>query len=124
MSLNIREAEIENDQVWFLAEELKRSLASGRLENLIALGRKAHFQKLADGRLVIDDQNLRWRGGHAAVSNFCISAGMGSLIVNTARVRSVRFPAMIVPCIASTKPREIANPSPVPARTWSAFLAR
>ena len=34
------------------------------------------------------------------------------------------FAAEIVPCIASTKPREIASPSPVPARTWSVLRAR
>ena len=33
-------------------------------------------------------------------------------------------PALIVPCIASTKPREIARPRPVPGRTWSPFCAR
>ena len=51
-------------------------------------------------------------------------AGTGSLIVKTAPVRSVRFAAVIVPCMASTKPREIARPRPVPARTWSPFSAR
>ena len=47
--------------------------------------------------------------------------GTGSVIVNTAPGRSVRFAAVIVPPMASTKPREIASPSPVPARTWSPF---
>ena len=67
------------------------ALPVGRLENLIALRGQAHSQELTNGRLVIDDQNLRRRGGHAAVSNFCGSVGIGSLIVNTAPVRSVRF---------------------------------
>ena len=52
------------------------------------------------------------------------SAGIGSLIEKTAPGRSVRLPAAMVPCIASTKPREMASPRPVPARTWSPFCTR
>ena len=48
-------------------------------------------------------------------------AGSGMLMVKTAPGRSVRLPAAIVPPIASTKPRHIARPSPVPARTLSPF---
>ena len=49
---------------------------------------------------------------------------LGSLMVKTAPLRSVRLPAAIVPPIASTKPRQIARPRPVPARTLSPFRAR
>src|SRR5690348_13326549 len=103
MPLNIGKTEVEDNQVWFLAQESKRGLAGRRLKNFVALCGQAHFQELTDWRFVIDDQNLWRRGGHAAVSNFCDSVGIGSLIVNTAPVRSVRLPATIVPCMASTK---------------------
>ena len=59
-----------------------------------------------------------------AVSSCLGCAGIGSLIVKAAPVRSVRFVAVIVPSMASTKPREIASPRPVPARTRSPFCAR
>ena len=124
VSLNVRQAEIENDQVRLLVQELKRGLAVRRLKSLIALRRQSHPQELTNGRLVIDHQNLERGCGHAAVSNFRVSVGTGSVIVNIAPVRSVRFAATMVPFIASTKPRAIARPSPVPARTWSAFRAR
>src|ERR1019366_8244278 len=42
VSLNIRETEIENDQVRSLAQEFKGSFAVGRLENLITLCGQAH----------------------------------------------------------------------------------
>ena len=43
-----------------------------------------------------------------------VRCAIGSVIVNTAPRRSARFAATMVPCMASTKPREIASPSPVP----------
>ena len=52
------------------------------------------------------------------------AAGIGNRMVSTAPLRSVRLVAEIVPCMASTKPREIASPRPVPGRTWSPFWAR
>src|SRR6266849_5873095 len=58
---------------------------------------------------------------HAAVSSASDAAGIGSLMVSTAPFRSMRLVAEIVPCIASTKPRDIASPRPVPGRTWSPF---
>ena len=124
VALHIRQAEIENDQIRRLAEQLERGLAIGRFDNLIALRGQSHAQELADRRLVVDHQHAKRCGGHAATSSRCRSRGIGRLIVNTAPVRSVRFAATMVPCMASTKPREIASPSPVPARTWSAFCAR
>ena len=122
--LHVGQAEIENDQIGLLLEQLERGLAVGRFEDFIALRAQAHAQQLADRRLVVDDQDPERGGAHAAVSSRSAFAGIGSLIVNTAPVRSVRLAAVIVPCMASTKPREIARPSPVPARTWSPFCAR
>ncbi len=115
--LHVRQAEIEDDQVRLARRELERRLAVRRLEDLVALRAQPHPQQLADRRLVIDDQDAEWGGAHAALSTFLTAAGTGSVIVNTAPDRSVRFAAVMVPCMASTKPREIASPSPVPART-------
>ena len=116
-ALHIGQSEIENDQIGFLRQQLERRLAVRRLQDFVALRAQAHAQQLADGRLVIDHQNLERSRAHAAVSSCLVAGGTGSLIVNTAPGRSVRFAAVIVPCMASTKPREIARPSPVPART-------
>ena len=49
---------------------------------------------------------------------------VASSIVSIAPLRSVRLAAVIVPCMDSTKPREMASPRPVPAQTWSPFCAR
>src|ERR1700681_3700934 len=117
MALDIRQAEIENDQRGLLGQQFERSLAVGGFQNFVALGAEPHPQQLADRRLIVDDQDLDRRGVHAAVSSAADAAGIGSLMVSTAPLRSVRFAAEIVPCIASTKPREIASPSPVPGRT-------
>ena len=95
-----------------------------RFEDFVALAGQAHAQQFADRRLVVDHQDPERGGAHAAVSNWLGCAGIGSLMVNAAPVRSVRLVAVIVPFMASTKPREIASPRPVPARTRSPFCAR
>ena len=124
VALRIRQAEIENDQIRSFAKELERGFAVRRFEDLIAMRVEPHAQELADRRLVIDHQDAERGGVHAAASRRWRSRGIGRLMVKAAPVRSVRFAATMVPCIASTKPREIARPSPVPARTWSVFCAR
>ena len=53
------------------AEKFERGLAVGRFENLIAMRGKPHAQKLADRRLVVDDQDAKRRRAHAAASSFC-----------------------------------------------------
>ena len=53
----------------------------------------------------------------AARAASALDLAVGRVIVNTAPVRSLRFAAVIVPLRASTKPREMARPKPVPART-------
>src|SRR5258707_672587 len=123
-ALDVRQSEIENNQIRLLRQQLQGRLAVGSLQNFIALGGQPHAQELADRSLIIDNQNLGRSSIHAAVSSRWDGAGTGSLIVNTAPVRSVRFAAEIVPCMASMKPREIARPRPVPARTWSTLRAR
>src|SRR4029077_8830200 len=98
-------------------EQIECRLAVRRLDDLIALRGEAHAQQFADWWLVIDDQYADRSGAHAAASNFCRSRGIGRLMVKAAPLRSVRLAAAIVPCMASTKPREMARPRPVPART-------
>ena len=83
-ALHVRQAEIEDDEVGLLGEQFERDLAVRRFEHLVALGAKPHAQQLADGRLVVDDQNLQGSGAHAAVTRFRSAAGTGRLIVNTA----------------------------------------
>ena len=124
VALDIRQAEIENDQCRVLREQFQRQLAVGGFEDLIALRAKPHPQQLADRRFIVDDHDFYRRGVHAAVSSALEAAGIGRRMVSTAPLRSARFAAKILPCIASTNPREIASPSPVPGRTWSPFCAR
>ena len=53
----------------------------------------------------------------ATASRFSFAAeAIGSSTVNSAPDLSALLAALIVPPIASTKPRQIASPSPVPAR--------
>src|SRR5262249_50340564 len=116
-ALHVGEPEIENDQVGIARQQIERCLAIRRFQDLVALRAQSHAQQLTDGRLVIHDQNFEGSSAHAAVSSCALPGGIGSLIANMAPVRSVRFAAVMVPCMASTKPREIASPNPVPART-------
>src|SRR4051794_19558234 len=124
MALDIGQTEIENDQRRILRQQFERVPAIGSLEHVVALRAQPQPQQFADRRLVVNDQDSYWRGVHAAVSSACVPAGIGSRMVNTAPLRSARLAAKIVPCMASTKPREIASPRPVPARTWSPFCTR
>ena len=52
------------------------------------------------------------------------AAGIGSLMVSMAPLRSARLAASSLPPNASTKPRATASPNPVPAMRRSAALAR
>ncbi len=116
-ALDVRKAEVEDDQVGVLVQQLEPGFAVGGLQDVMPLRAQPHTQELADGRLIVDDQHTERRGGHAAVSSCRGSAGTGSVIVKTAPLRSVRLAALTVPCMASTKPREMARPRPVPAWT-------
>ena len=51
-------------------------------------------------------------------------SGIGRSMVMTAPDLSGRFAAAMVPPMASTNPRQIGRPSPVPARTRSPFRTR
>src|SRR4029450_14073924 len=100
-----------------MRQQCERGLAARRFQDFVALRAQPHSQQLADRRLVVDHEALERGSAHAAVSNCAARYGTGSLITKAAPVRSVRLAALMVPCMASTKPRERASPSPVPART-------
>ena len=85
-ALHIGQSKIENDQIGILRQQLERGLAVRRLQDFVALRAQAHAQQLADGRLVIDHQNLERGRAHAAVSSCLVAGGIGSLIVKTAPV--------------------------------------
>src|SRR5262249_26004445 len=123
-ALDVGEPEVENDEARLARQQLQRHLAVERLDHLVAVGAQSHAQELADGRLVVDDQDAQRGGAQAAVSRRAVCTGTGSRMVKTAPVRSVRLAAVMVPCIASTKPRDMASPRPVPASTWSPLCAR
>jgi hypothetical protein len=125
MTLHIGQAQIENDQIRpVLAQEFECHFAAGCFHDLVAVRRKPHAQQFTNRRFVIDNENPQRCGAHAAASSRCGSLAIGSLMVKTAPRRSERLAATMVPFIASTKPREIARPSPVPGRIWSAFGTR
>src|SRR5262245_12767185 len=123
--LHVRQPEIEDHQIrLLLLQQLKRDAPIWRFKDIIAVRAQAHPKQLANGRLIVNDKDLGRGSVHPAVSNRPGFVGIGSVMVNTAPLRSVRFAAVTVPCMASMKPREMARPSPVPARTWSAFCTR
>src|SRR5215469_5080850 len=126
VALHVGQAKIENDQIRrrLLAQEFKGHFATGCFHDLIAVCRKPDAQQLTNWRLVVDDKNPEGRGAHAAASSRSGSLAIGNLMVKTAPRRSDRLAARMVPFIASTKPREIARPSPVPGRIWSALGTR
>ena len=73
----------------------------------VVLGLERDAQRPQDGRLVVDDEDPGALHGLT-----------GSSTVNVAPPPGVGSTRMCPPC-ASTKPREIASPSPVPARrSW------
>jgi hypothetical protein len=58
VALNVRQAEVEDDQRRALREQVERHLAVARLQNVVALRVQPHPQQFADRRLVVDHQNL------------------------------------------------------------------
>ena len=102
----------ENDNVRMVLQQHECRLAVRCFDHLVALRGQPHPKQLADGRFIVNNEDLERCGGHAAVSKRRGSSGIGRQIVNTAPLRSGRLAATIVPCMASTKPREIARPRP------------
>ena len=108
---HVGQAEIEDDEVGqALAQPLARLAAVRRFDDLEALCAERGAQELADRRLVIDHQDAHGGRAHAAAS-IGLAAARACVIVNTAPERSVRLPAVMVPPIASTKPRQTPGPA-------------
>src|SRR6266478_10073304 len=63
-ALDVRQSEIENNQIRLLRQQLQGRLAVGSLQNFIALRCQPHAQELADRALVIDHKDLG-RSGHS-----------------------------------------------------------
>ena len=108
VTLDVRQSEIKNDQVRLLRQHLQRGFAIGRFQDFAALRGEPHAKELANRALIIDHKDLGRSGTHAAASIGSTDARTESMIVN-APTRSVQFTAGIVPCIDSTKSREIAR---------------
>src|SRR5262249_28612427 len=117
MPLHVRQAKIENNQIRRLrAQQFESHFAVGCFKSFIAMRRKPDAQQFANRRFVINDEKSERSRAHAAASSRCGSLAIGNLMVKAAPRPSGRLVAMMVPFIASTKPREIARPSPVPGR--------
>lgn len=127
-AVKIGQAEVEDDDFGLLRLDRRQSvLAVRRIEHLEAVGAEACAQHAPDRRFVVDHQYGCFVGpAHAAGSGVARAAlaDIGSSTVKIAPDRSGRLAAVIVPPIASTKPRQIARPSPVPARWRSPPFTR
>ena len=127
-SIDVRQTKIEHHDIGpFAPHGIQRLLAILRLKHHVALAAKAGAQKAQYRRLIIDNEHPEWAsafGHRMASSSRPVLTGTGSMMVNTAPVRSVRLAAVMVPCNASMKPRQMASPRPVPARRRSAPPAR
>src|SRR5689334_25246206 len=96
-----------------------RGFAIMSVDYMIPLRLKARTQQPANGLLVVHYQYRElFRSGVHYEASVIAGAGLaaGRTMVKTAPLPSVRLPAEIVPPITSTKPRQMARPSPVPAR--------
>ena len=57
-ALDVRQSEIEDDQVRLLLQQLQGRLAVSSLQNFVALRGQPHVKELANGALVIDYKDL------------------------------------------------------------------
>ena len=70
MSLHVRKAEVEDDEVHLLLpDHVQCRAAVAGLQDLVALRRQPRAQQLPDGWLVVDDQDAG--GGHAMAFRRC-----------------------------------------------------
>src|ERR1700730_2668780 len=125
-AIYVGQAKVEDDEIGgFLANHVERGARVGGGRDDVALAFQARVQETKDSRLVIDDENTEWtrtwRHDMASAGSLGVT-GTGSLMVKTAPDRSIRLAAVMKPPMASTKPRQIARPSPVPARCLSERL--
>src|ERR1019366_877557 len=122
-AIHVGQAEIKDDEIGgVFADHVERGAGAGGGRDDIALALQARAQKAKNCRLGINDENTErtraWRHGKASAESRGVT-GTGSLMVKTAPGRSIRLAATIEPRMASTKPRQIARPCPVPARCLS-----
>jgi len=107
-AIRVGQTEVEDDKVsGAFADHVERSARIARGRDDIALAPQARAQKANDRRLVVDDQKARRSRArhHGRVPGGVAVAATGSVIVKTAPFRPVRFAAVILPPMASMKPR-------------------
>ena len=123
--VEVRQAEVEqHDLGRFARQQVDRAPARRGLQDAVALGPEAGAQQAADRRLVVDHEQGDAARAHSDAFSCCgVTVASGKVMVNTAPEPSARLAASIVPPSASTKPRQIASPSPVPARCRSPLPA-
>src|SRR5664279_3827913 len=120
-AIHVGQTEVEDYEIGGVSfDHVERGAGVRCVLDDIALALQARPQKAKDCRLVIDDENAKQTPGHDETSpvNHGVT-GTGSLMVKTAPGWSIRLAAVIEPPMDSTKPRQMASPSPVPARCRS-----
>ena len=121
LAIHIRQAEIEDDEIRRLGGYgLQRFRARAGFDDLIARSRQRGFQKTLDLRLVIDDQDARL----VHVISPLASLPENRMTIRVPRFFSAGLSAWILPPMASTKPRAMDRPSPVPGARPSGFPLR
>src|SRR5262245_21770724 len=90
-SVDIGETEIKDHEIRPLRQKLERLSAVRRIQYIVSLRGQPHAQELADGRLIVDDQDLQGARAHATARAKSADCPIGSVMVNTAPDRSVRF---------------------------------
>src|SRR3984893_17797088 len=118
-TIHVRQTEVEDKEIGGAsANHVERGARIARGRDEIALAFQARAKKANDRRLIVDDENaqLSCPRRHGSVPGGGAVPDAGRVIVRTAPSRAARFAAVSLPPMASTKPRQIARPSPVPAR--------
>ena len=126
-TVHLRQAQVQDDDVGRVGGRQRQALLTGagrrHAEALLAQDRAQGAQDL---RLVVDDQDVRL-GGHSGSASCGDGGGDWPSRVSGSVKRkanpSGRFSPQIRPPCASTIPRHIDNPSPVPV-TRSACVTR
>lgn len=114
LAIHVRKSKIEQDDVWRTSSDGAQSGFSVRCrQNLKAADRQRRTQVAQDFRLVIDSKDART--AHPAAARAGDTAAGKRSTMRVPRLRIAGLCATMVPSIASTRPRQIERPRPVPA---------
>ena len=124
LAVHIGQAEVEDDQVGRrIGDQPQRLVAGGGVQHLVARRFERRLEETHDLRLVVDDQDAR--AGHDAALAISRASTAGiEMTMRAPRRLTAGLSAQILPPIASTRPRLIDRPRPVPARRPSALPPR